>query len=183
MGRLIFVLGGARSGKSKFAQTLAKRLDGQVVFIATCIPKDREMKKRVSLHKKHRPRHWRTIEDKNNILQVLKTLRGKPKVIIIDCLGLFISNLLAEGKQEKFIEREVKGIAQKLSKSNFLSIVVSNEVGGGIVPINKLARNFRDITGMSNQIMASYADTVYVLHAGIPTPIKGGKKWVRSRKR
>ena len=172
MDKFIFIVGGARSGKSRYAQELAKQKGGKVAFFATCIPQDREMKKRVSLHRKMRPRHWKVIEEPKDIKSILLKLKQKFEVIIIDCLGLLVSNFLSDGWKEGRIEKEIKSIVKILSKAKFTSIVVSNEVGGGIVPKNALARKFRDLLGVSNQIISQYADIVYIMQAGIPVKIK-----------
>ncbi len=130
------------------------------------------MRKRILLHKKSRPRNWKVIEEYGKINSVLTKSKNRFDAIIIDCLGLFISNLLSEGLSERAIQKETKSIAQTLSKAKTTAIVVSNEVGAGIVPENPLARQFRDLIGLSNQIMSQYADTVYVMQAGIPVKIK-----------
>lgn len=174
MEKFIFVIGGARSGKSRYARDLAKGISRRVVFIATCLSQDKEMKKRVALHKRSRPRYWKVIEEGKDVKSILIKLKNRFDVVIIDCLGLLISNLLQDALNEKAIEREIKAIAQILTKAKVTSIVVSNKVGGGIVPENQLARRFRDLTGLSNQIMARYADAVYIMQAGIPVKIKGG---------
>lgn len=173
MSKIILIIGGARSGKSRYAQELAKRIGKKVCFIATCEPQDEEMVKRVALHKKSRPHHWKTIEESKNIKSILIKSKTKFGAIIIDCLGLLISNFLSAGLKEKQIEREIKLILGIISKAEYATIIVSNEVGSGIVPDNPLARSFRDILGMSNQIMSRYADTVYIMQAGIPVTIKG----------
>ncbi|MBL7069422.1 MAG: bifunctional adenosylcobinamide kinase/adenosylcobinamide-phosphate guanylyltransferase [Candidatus Omnitrophica bacterium] len=169
----IFIVGGARSGKSRYAQALAKRISKKVAFIATCTPQDKEMKKRIALHQKARPRHWKVIEEPREIKSILPGLKEKFDVVIIDCLGLLISNFLSTGLNERAIEKEITLIAGFLSKAKFTSIVVSNEVGGGIVPGNALARRFRDLAGFSNQIMAKRADRVIFMQSGIPMKIKG----------
>lgn len=174
MGEFILITGGARSGKSRYAKDLAKAIGKKVAFIATCVAHDEEMKKRVALHKRSRPRHWQVIEESTNIKPVLIKLKNKFDVVIIDCLGLLISNFLQNGLDGKAIEKEIKAIAGVLSGREFTSIVVSNEVGDGIVPENHLARRFRDLVGLSNQILAEHADIVYVMQAGIPVRIKGG---------
>jgi len=176
MNNFIFIAGGARSGKSTFAQKVAARKGKKVVFIATCIPRDKEMKKRVMLHKKSRPRHWKTIEEDKRIAPVLKKLHGKYDVVIIDCMALFISNLLGDGKSLDKIEKQIANLAKSLAKAAFTSIVVSNEVGEGIVPANALARDFRDMLGITNQVMAKYADSVYIMHMGIANQLKGEKE-------
>jgi adenosylcobinamide kinase / adenosylcobinamide-phosphate guanylyltransferase len=172
MKKFIFIIGGARSGKSLYAQELAKEMGKSVAFIATLVPQDAEMKKRILLHRKLRPKSWKLIEEPQNIKRALRGLIGKVDVAIIDCLGLFVTNLLCDGHKAQEIEKEIRSIAEFLSKSRITAIVVSNEVGLGIVPDNPLARDFRDIIGRSNQIMACHADVVYVMQAGIPLKIK-----------
>lgn len=172
MGNLIFIIGGARSGKSRFAVKLAKKTGGHVLFIATCKPEDDEMITRIKMHKRRRPAAWKVIEEGGRIDSGLLKKKGRFDAIIIDCLGLHLSNLLSLGLNQKIIAREIKSIAKALSKIDAAAIVVSNDVGSGIVPDNPLAREFRDIMGISNQIIARYADTVYVMQAGIPIKIK-----------
>ncbi len=176
MGKFIFITGGARSGKSRYAQDLARGISKRVAFIATCIPQDKEMKRRIALHKKSRPSNWKIIEESKDIESTLVKLKNKTDVVIIDCLGLLISNLLSEGADEKVIEKKIRTIAQILPKVEFTSIVVSNEVGSGIVPDNPLARRFRDLLGLSNQIIAKKADEVIFIQSGIPITIKRGRK-------
>ncbi|MCQ9207676.1 MAG: bifunctional adenosylcobinamide kinase/adenosylcobinamide-phosphate guanylyltransferase [Omnitrophica bacterium] len=171
-GKFTFIMGGARSGKSRYAQELAKKIGKKVAFIATCNPGDEEMVKRISLHKKSRPRNWKIIEEPKNIKSALLKLKNKFDVVIIDCLGILVSNFLSNNLKETEIKKEIKSITHILAKSKFAPIVVSNEVGGGIVPDNPLARNFRDILGIANQVMAQYADRVYVMQAGIAMRIK-----------
>ena len=176
MKNFIFIVGGARSGKSRYAQDLAKRIGKEVAFIATCVPQDEEMQKRIALHRKSRPPHWKTIEEPKNLKLVLATLKNKFDVIIIDCLGLLISNFLSDGQKEATIEKEIESVARILSKAKFTTIVVSNEVGAGIVPDNPLARKFRDMLGVANQMMAEKATNVFLMQVGIPVKIKGGLK-------
>ena len=172
MDNFIFIIGGARSGKSRYAQELAKQKGGKTVFFATCVPQDKEMKKRISRHRKMRPRYWKVIEEPKDIKSVLLKLKHGFDVAIIDCLGLLLSNFLSDGWKEGRIEKEIKAIAKILSKAKFTAIVVSNEVGSGIVPKNPLARKFRDLLGTSNQIISQYADIVYIMQAGVPVKIK-----------
>lgn len=172
MGKFIFIIGGARSGKSNYAQELAKKISRKVIFIATCAPGDSEMNKRVALHKKSRPHYWKTLEVPKNLNAAIKKIKNKTDVIIIDCLGLFISNLLGKSAKEARIKKEIKSINASLRKANFTSIIVSNEVGAGIVPLNPMARSFRDLLGLANQQMAEEADEVIMMQAGIPITIK-----------
>lgn len=176
MGRITLVLGGARSGKSNFAQNMAKKNKGKCAFIATCQPLDSEMKKRVLIHKKSRPKHWATFEKHQNIYELLKEIGSKFDVIIIDCLTLLISNLILNGFKEAIIRDKINKTLSELKKIKAESIIVSNEVGLGIVPENKLARDFRDIAGRMNQLTAAKSDNVYFLISGLPWKIKGGEE-------
>lgn len=176
MGKFIFIVGGARSGKSQCARNLAKGMSKKVAFIATCIPEDEEMKKRIARHRKSRPHGWKTIEEPKKVKSVLAGLKNKFDVVIVDCLGLLISNFLSAGLKEDKIEKEIKLIANILLKAKFTSIVVSNETGSGVVPANPLARRFRDMLGLTNQVMAKAANEVISMQSGIPMKIKGGTK-------
>ena len=173
MKEFVFIVGGARSGKSRHAQEIAKLRGGKVAFLATCLARDNEMKERISQHKKSRPRQWKVIEAPNDLRSALRGLGHRFDTVIIDCLGLFVSNLLLDGQKEEKIKGKIEAIAKTLRKAKYSSIVVSNEVGGGIVPDNALARQFRDVVGISNQIMSRSADTVYIMQAGMPTKLKG----------
>jgi len=172
MAKITFILGGVRSGKSQFAIKLAKRKSGKVAFIATCLAKDLEMKRRIQLHKKVRPAHWQTFEEPEDISLLLKEIGFKFDTIIIDCLTLLVSNLLLKGLKENAIENKVNKIVSLLKKIQSQSIIVSNEVGLGIVPKNKLARDFRDIAGRINQIVAEKSDSVFFMFTGMPLRIK-----------
>jgi adenosylcobinamide kinase/adenosylcobinamide-phosphate guanylyltransferase len=175
MGELILILGGARSGKSSFAVRQAKKLSSRgsvVVYVATAYSLDEEMKRRIERHRKSRPASWKTIEERIDISRILAKL-GKASVVIIDCLTILISNLLLSGKGEVAILRKMKELFRTLKKRKFTTLIVSNEVGMGIVPENRLGRSFRDIAGQTNQIVAELADDVYLLEAGIPVKIKG----------
>ncbi|MFH1519545.1 MAG: bifunctional adenosylcobinamide kinase/adenosylcobinamide-phosphate guanylyltransferase [Candidatus Omnitrophota bacterium] len=172
MKQFILVLGGARSGKSSYAVELAKKLKKRTVFIATATVSDGEMKKRIELHKKVRPRQWKLIEEGKNINSILPTLKDKYRVVLIDCLGFLISNLLADNLEDKKIEIRIKKLISTILKLKVTTILVSNEVGMGIVPISLLARRFRDLVGLSNQMIAKKADEVIFMQAGIPVRIK-----------
>ncbi len=176
MKKFIFIIGGARSGKSSCAVKLANRLGRNVVFIATAVPGDAEMRKRIKLHKASRPKHWKLIEEGTDVDSVLHGLSNKYSVILIDCLGLLISNLLAENLKDKEIEKKIKKLIAAASKADSNIILVSNEAGMGIVPDNPLARRFRDLAGLANQMIARSADEVIFMQAGIPIRAKGGLK-------
>ena len=173
MKKFIFILGGARSGKSRYTVELAKKINKKVAFIATCTLPDREMKERIKLHRVSRPRHWKVIEESKDLKSVIVELEDGYEVVIIDCLGLWVSNLLMEGFNDRQIRKILKELAQVISKLEFTTILVSNEVGCGIVPDNILARRFRDIVGSANQMMAEEADEVIIMQSGIPVKIKG----------
>jgi len=171
MSRLILVLGGIRSGKSQFACQLANQLSKKVAVIATCIPSDEEMKVRIQEHKSQRPKQWQTIEEPKDIIRVLEELTKE--VILIDCLNMFISNLLLdELTQEEILKKTTFLVEVIKKKKDVCVIIVSNEVGSCLVPTNKLARQFTDILGKANQIIATHAKEVYLLVAGIPVKIK-----------
>jgi len=174
MGKFTLIIGGTRSGKSRFAQNLAKNMGEKVVFIATCVPEDDEMKKRVAIHKKLRPREWMLIEEPKNVSSVLNGLNGKVDVALVDCMSLLVSNFLSEDRKGSSIKKKVELLAKIPMKAKFNTIIVSNEVGSGLVPVNPLGRQFADLLGLSNQILASYADNVYVMQSGIPMAVKGG---------
>jgi len=170
MGKIIFITGGARSGKSKFALKLAKKFGKNVVFLATGLPKDKEMAKRIKIHRKNRPGDWKTVVEEKNILKVIKEEIKESfcHLLIIDCLTLFISNLLLSDEGEKEILKQIRGIMKLLQKAKYVTIIVSNEVGSGIVPNNELTRRFRDLAGLANQLVAKEADEVYLVVSGIP---------------
>ncbi|MFB0526207.1 MAG: bifunctional adenosylcobinamide kinase/adenosylcobinamide-phosphate guanylyltransferase [bacterium] len=175
MGKLILILGGARSGKSGFAIAQAKKLSsGQsgVAYVATAFAVDEEMLRRIDRHRKRRPASWKTIEERVDISKILAKLKNV-SIVIIDCLTILISNLLLSGEKERAILKKIKELFRTLKKRNLTTLIVSNEVGMGIVPDNRLGRSFRDIAGQSNQIVAKLADEVYLLEAGIPLKIKG----------
>ncbi len=172
MGKIILILGGARSGKSTYALSLAKK-QKQVAFIATCQGLDKEMEQRIKLHKEARPKHWQTFEEPKELGILLDKIGNTFDCIIIDCLTLLVSNLILNGYKEKDILNKFAAILAQLEKKKAKVIVVSNEVGLGIVPVSKLGRNFRDIAGKINQIVANKANQVLLMVAGVPLDIKG----------
>ncbi len=172
MKKFILILGGARSGKSNYAVELGKKLSEKVAFIATATASDEEMVKRIKLHKISRPRHWKLIEETKDINSFLPKLKKSYEVILIDCITLWISNLLLENFKDRIILNKVNELLNTISVTDFTTIIVSNEVGCGIVPENHLARRFRDLLGSANQAMAKKANEVIVMQAGIPLKIK-----------
>ena len=175
MGKLIFITGGARSGKSSYALELAAKKWKNVVFIATCVPQDGEMRERVKLHISSRPKHWKTVEEPLKTHLALAKLPAKTDTVILDCLTLLVSNLLLSGKSEGSILLEIKKTINAAKKRRFVTVLISNEVGMGIVPENALGRLFRDVAGKVNQLVAKASDEAYIMVAGYPLPIKGAK--------
>ena len=173
MGKIILFIGAARSGKSRLAVEAAKKISvREVAFVATCIPIEARMKKRVALHKKSRPSSWKTIEAETDIARELEKIRGGLKAIIIDCLTLFVSALFVRRQPDAVIKRKVTQLIKQARGFSCTTIIVSGEVGAGVVPDNKSAADFRDLLGSANQIVAGYADEVYSVIAGIPVKIK-----------
>lgn len=179
-GRLILVCGGSRSGKSEFAEELAAGLGGQVIYVATSQVCDEEMAQRVAAHRSRRPAEWETIEEPVAVAKHLEERGQKDTVFLIDCLTLFITNLfLEEGLQavsvserQEAILAEVEKLAKTAREIQGTVIVVTNEIGMGVVPESSLGREFRDLAGKANQIMARYAQEVYFTLLGIPIELK-----------
>jgi len=186
--KIIFITGGARSGKSSFALSKASTVAGRKAYIATAEALDEEMAKRIEQHKKQRGKEWDTYEVPLKIAEVIKELSGNYSALVLDCLTLWLSNLFmkAQGKGNGLpaIEREIQELVYSLEQfkssaacgpgSGFCSLyIVSNEVGMGIVPENETARKFRDVAGLVNQKIARVSDEVYMLVAGIPMKMKG----------
>jgi adenosylcobinamide kinase/adenosylcobinamide-phosphate guanylyltransferase len=172
MGKFIFITGGARSGKSSFAEKLAKKSAGSVVYLATGQAKDKEMARRIAIHKRSRPETWTTIEEPLKVSAQLLKLPENTDMVILDCLTLLLSNLFLSKYTEKSILLELQNIINTVKSAKFSLIVVSNELGSGIVPENKLAREFRDIAGRANQQMAANSDKAYLIVSGIPLALK-----------
>lgn len=172
MGKITFILGGARSGKSNHAIELAKKNGKKIAFIATGIPFDNEMKKRIKIHKQNRPSDWYTFEEPKNITKALKKIKPNIDLIIIDCLTLLVSNLLLLKNDSSTIEKNILEMLKTLKAAKYKSIIVANEVGLGIVPNTNLGRDFRDIAGKVNQLTALKANQVIFMVSGIPSIIK-----------
>jgi len=184
--RIIFITGGARSGKSSFALRQAEKIDGKKLFLATAAPLDAEMAVRIQLHREQRSRAWDTAEVPLKILETLEDQKPFYRVILIDCLTLWLFNVMgghAETSDEgaevaQTIDTLVKGLQdiQKHSQwfENLSSIfIVSNEVGMGIVPGSRTARLFRDMAGRLNQKVAQLANEAYLMISGLPLQVKG----------
>ena len=179
-GRIELVLGGARSGKSDWAAARAAELGGDVLFVATAEGLDDDMRARIEAHQRHRPAEWTTLEEPREVAARLRDLRQHHEVIVLDCLTLLVSNwLLAEEPSAgshrdrlRRIKTRVDELCAALRRSADRAIVVSNEVGSGIVPGNQTARTFRDDLGSVNRLLAEQAETVLVMVAGLPLLLK-----------
>lgn len=186
MGKAILVTGGARSGKSSYAEQLAKGLDGNILYIATAVPFDEEMKSRVRKHREARPAEWDTYEGYKELAKVMVEKGGKYKGILLDCITIMVTNLLLEqpgvcseypGMQdfenaEAVIKKEIEYLLKGIKETEATVIMVTNELGSGVVPENLMARAFRDIAGRVNQMVAAASDEVYLTVCGIPVKIK-----------
>jgi adenosylcobinamide kinase/adenosylcobinamide-phosphate guanylyltransferase len=161
------VLGGARSGKSRFAEELLADRSGRRLYLATAEPQDAEMAERIRHHRQRRGNAWRTVEAPIDVAPVLNS--AGEDAVLLDCLTLWLSNLMAAGRE---IEPAVQGLCAALRQPRAPIVLVSNEVGLGIVPDNALAREFRDQAGRLNQAVAATADRVYFIAAGLPLTLK-----------
>jgi adenosylcobinamide kinase / adenosylcobinamide-phosphate guanylyltransferase len=180
---LTLITGGVRSGKSAFAAALANKVSETVLFVATATSGDAEMTERIKRHRAERPLTWTTLEVNRELTAALaKSACGFP-VIIIECLTLLLNNICGgytDGNGEitdgsgltKECDREMETLLGYIRKSNAQFIVVTNEVGSGIVPVGALSRIYRDILGKMNQMVAGQADAVYLMVAGIPLRVK-----------
>jgi adenosylcobinamide kinase/adenosylcobinamide-phosphate guanylyltransferase len=191
MGKLILILGGARSGKSTFAEQKAKELGGDnVLYVATSEAKDEEMQQRVVKHRSERSSAWGTLEAPRNVAQAIHRDRTAARVILLDCMTFLVANHLMDAAAPKEnpidapsadpfdpqietdVAAEVEALVAYVKESDVILLVVSNEVGLGVVPPYELGRAYRDILGRANQILARYADEVQLLVAGIPMKVK-----------
>ncbi len=175
--KCILILGGARSGKSQFAQDLAMGLSDDVLYVATAEAGDEEMRERIEAHRISRPQSWRTVETSVEVGRKIRNCIDKSAVVVIDCMTLLVSNVLVryedDPRLEQRIQSEIEDLIRIIKESNAVFLIVSNEVGLGLVPDNRLGRLYRDFLGRSNQILAQHADEVYFMVARIPLRIKG----------
>ncbi len=181
MGHLTFLLGGARSGKSTHAERLARQVGGSVTFIATAEALDPEMANRIAAHKCKRPEDWRTLEIPRRITAVLEKDPPRSQVIILDCLTLLVTNILLEASPEEeepeeavafsLVKGELEALLAFIKRHEAYWVLVSNEVGLGLVPPYPLGRVYRDLLGWANQQVAARANEVLWMVAGIPVPV------------
>jgi adenosylcobinamide kinase/adenosylcobinamide-phosphate guanylyltransferase len=167
---MTLLLGGARSGKSDLAARLAASSGRPVVYVATAEGRDEEMTERISRHREARPPSWRTVEEP---FALAPSIRGLPPeaFVVVDCLSLWVSNVMEAGASEDEILREARDAATTLAARARSSVVVSNEVGLGIVPVNELARRYRDVLGRVNVVFAAAATDAFLVVAGKALPL------------
>jgi len=171
-GRKFLITGGIKSGKSDYALKIGGSAPGEKFFVATAQPLDKEMRLRIEKHKLSRSDKWKTIEEPRDISGTLG--RGESGVFLIDCLTVWTSNLLINTEEEKFRE-ETRRLAEAIQNFKGTVILVTNEVGLGIIPANAQSRMYGDRLGLLNQEMAAICDEVIMLVAGLPIVIKGTK--------
>jgi adenosylcobinamide kinase/adenosylcobinamide-phosphate guanylyltransferase len=170
---ITFILGGCRSGKSGYALQTANAMSAaKRIFIATSIPFDDEMQERIRRHRAERGTRWLTVEAPVNLPEAISEHAGEDRVILADCLTLWISNLLLELHDPAQVEARVRRLAEVIQSAAGHLLLVSNEVGCGVVPENKLARQFRDVAGFTHQTVAAVAARVVWMAAGIPLTLK-----------
>lgn len=180
MGRLLLVLGGARSGKSAYAQQLAEKIGGaHVLFVATAEARDADMAQRIAQHRAERPATWRTLEVTHHVGDAMTEHLHNTTVVVVDCVTLLVSNVLLRAGDVPdarsaglAVQAEVAALVQACNTFAGTAIVVSNEVGLGLVPDNALGRLYRDLLGRANQALAVQADAVYFMVAGLPMDVK-----------
>jgi adenosylcobinamide kinase/adenosylcobinamide-phosphate guanylyltransferase len=172
MSRLTFITGGARSGKSRLAEELAERQGEPLLYVATGSCGDAEMAGRIARHQARRGAAWQTIEEPLDLAAVLTGHDGWFRASLVDCITLWLTNQLLASEDDALILENVRRLASLAAGLQTPLILVSNEVGMGIVPDNVLARRFRDLAGEANEILAAAADEVYVTFSGLPLKLK-----------
>lgn len=179
----ILIIGGARSGKSSFAQELAQRSGKQVLFVATGVAIDEEMKHRIEEHQKARPATWRTLEVSTDVGNQISKNIDEAQVVIVDCITFLVNNIFNQYSAqtneqidtpliEQKVTSEISELVDCISRIDASFIIVTNEVGMGLVPANKMGRDYRDLLGRANQLLAQHADKVYFMVAGMPMKVK-----------
>jgi adenosylcobinamide kinase/adenosylcobinamide-phosphate guanylyltransferase len=168
----ILITGGARSGKSQFAQKLAIEAGGKVLFIATAEAKDEAMRLRIEAHRESRPAGWKTLEAPLGVSEIIAQQIGEAEIVVIDCITMLVANIMLQGRGEELVLKEIEALINQMDRLGATFILVTNEVGLGIVSDNELSRRYRDCLGRANQILAQHADEVYLMVAGIPVRLK-----------
>jgi adenosylcobinamide kinase/adenosylcobinamide-phosphate guanylyltransferase len=177
--KIILITGGARSGKSTYAQKLALKTGRPVLFVATAEAGDADMARRIEAHRRSRPAGWTTLEASNRLGRQVAENIGQAGTVIIDCITLLVNNIIGPYDEtadaellEKAVVTEIEELIKCIEYSGVQFIMVTNEVGLGIVPADRVSRIYRDLLGKANQMLARHADEVYLMVAGIPLPVK-----------
>jgi adenosylcobinamide kinase/adenosylcobinamide-phosphate guanylyltransferase len=165
------ILGGARSGKSRFA-VAGQPTTGRVVFVATAEPRDADMAARIARHRAERPAGWSTVEEPWALLPCLERLAGRADAVLVDCLTLWIANRLLRGDPDEAIVRDGDALAGLIARRSYGLTLVTNEVGEGVHPETAAGLRFRDLLGLVNQRVAAACDRVTLMVAGIPLAVK-----------
>ena len=173
MAQVTFITGGARSGKSRLAEALTLRHGAPVGYLATGQAGDGEMAQRIARHQARRGSDWQTMEEPIAVSQVLQGHDGYFQAVLVDCVTLWLTNLLFHHNDPARVLADVRHLAGLFGQLQTPLVLVSNEVGMGIVPDNPLARTFRDLAGEANELLAAAADEVYVTFSGLPLKLKG----------
>lgn len=186
MSQLILVTGGARSGKSHYAEDLCRAQENKTAYIATSIPFDEDFKERVKKHREMRPDSWDTYEVYEDIYKVIPELSGKYETVILDCVTLMVNNLMFKenldydkmtgeeiDKLELMIKEQFEKLIEAVKRTELYFVIVTNEIGLSPVAANRLTRIYTDIIGRMNQLIAQNSDEVYFVISGIPMKIKG----------
>jgi len=179
----ILIIGGAGSGKSHLAQELALKRGGPVLFVATAVAGDEEMRQRIEEHQRKRPKSWKTLEVTTKVASQIRKKIGDARVVIVDCITLLVNNIFSQYGDppdaqidvpliEKSLTAEIDELIKVINQLDASFIIVTNEVGLGLVPANRLGRLYRDLLAKTNQMLAQVVDEVYLMVAGLPVPIK-----------
>jgi adenosylcobinamide kinase/adenosylcobinamide-phosphate guanylyltransferase len=166
------IIGGVRSGKSLRALLLAKGCGGSVAFVATAQARDGNMKARIARHQAARPREWATVEEPFDLVAACRRLVGRHDLLVVDCLTLWVSNVMLRGDRDDTILAEAESLAKLITERALSFIVVSNEVGSGVHPLTEVGLRFGELLGVVNQRVAAAADCVTLMVAGLPMTIK-----------
>lgn len=167
--RMTLITGGASSGKSTRALRLASAWGPKILFVATCVPRDDEMRAKVAAHQTQRPATWQTVETTRRLSE---TFRDGFDGAVVDCLTLLVSQLLVEQTPDTEVYQEIRNLCEAARRARYPVAVVTNEVGCGVVPEHPLGRRFRELAGRCNQLAASLADEVELVISGIPLKVK-----------
>jgi len=183
---MTLVTGGARSGKSSFGESIFNNMQGEILYIATAQAFDDEMKDRIKKHQQDRPSNWTTLEGYKDLADKIQPYRGKVSGVFLDCITIMVTNLMLDedvnwdnispevaNEIEKKIMKEIQQLIKATKELEVPVVFVTNEIGMGIVPENKMSRIFRDIAGRMNQYLGREVDKVYLVVCGVPIKIKG----------